>query len=62
MVSISVINRLLISMVAISPLFADASNTTNKSFNKAKKQLLTVCIKIIVKPFIVALHLVLKDR
>jgi endonuclease I len=42
MVSMSVINRLLISMVAILPLFADASNTANQSFNKAKKQLVTM--------------------
>lgn len=35
-------NRLLICIIALSPLFALASNTTNQSFNKAKKQLLTV--------------------
>jgi deoxyribonuclease-1 len=36
------LNRLLICIIALSPLCALASNTTNQSFNKAKKQLLTV--------------------
>jgi deoxyribonuclease-1 len=36
------LNRLLICLVALLPLFASASNTSNQSFNKAKKQLLTV--------------------
>lgn len=35
-------NRFLISIIAVIPLFAVASNTTNQSFNQAKKQLLSV--------------------
>jgi deoxyribonuclease-1 len=36
------LNRLLICLVALSPLLSVASNTASQSFNKAKKQLLTV--------------------
>jgi thiaminase len=36
------LNRLLICLVALSPFCAMASNTASQSFNKAKKQLLTV--------------------
>lgn len=35
-------NRFLITILAVIPLFAVASNTTNQSFNQAKKQLLSV--------------------
>jgi deoxyribonuclease I len=36
------LNRLLICILAFSPFIAVASNTTNQSFNQAKKQLLSV--------------------